>query len=117
VVSGILDDDDDDGYVIADALVFTGAKDAALRRSDFQNGCRWAKSVSDVGLPGLHFHDLRHTGNTLAAGTGASLADLMARMGHGRPAPRWSTSTPRTSATGHCRRAEGQHRRGTGSGT
>ena len=32
-------------------------------------------------MPGLHFHDLRHTGNTLAA-EGASLRDLMARMGH-----------------------------------
>jgi integrase len=30
----------------------------------------------------LHFHDLRHTGSTLAASTGASLRDLMARMGH-----------------------------------
>ncbi|MFI7647708.1 integrase [Micromonospora sp. NPDC049460] len=27
-------------------------------------------------------HDLRHTGNTLAARTGASTRDLMARMGH-----------------------------------
>ena len=33
-------------------------------------------------LPGLHFHDLRHTGNTLAAQAGVSLADLKARMGH-----------------------------------
>ncbi|MEQ7006213.1 hypothetical protein ABN028_08420 [Actinopolymorpha sp. B17G11] len=34
------------------------------------------------GLPGLHFHDLRHTGNVLAAQTtGATLRDLMARMG------------------------------------
>jgi integrase len=33
-------------------------------------------------MPGLHFHDLRHTGNTLAAQAGASLADLKARMGH-----------------------------------
>jgi integrase len=41
-------------------------------------------SISQAGLPeGFHFHDLRHTGNTLAAGTGASLADLMARVGHG----------------------------------
>jgi integrase len=32
-------------------------------------------------VPGLHFHDLRHTGNTLAAQTGVSLADLKARMG------------------------------------
>ena len=30
----------------------------------------------------FHFHDLRHTGNTLAAGTGASTRELMARMGH-----------------------------------
>jgi integrase len=38
--------------------------------------------VAAVGIAGLHFHDLRHTGNTLAAQTGASLADLKARMGH-----------------------------------
>ncbi|MBO0880604.1 MAG: site-specific integrase [Mycobacterium sp.] len=30
----------------------------------------------------MHLHDLRHTGNTRAAATGASLRDLMARMGH-----------------------------------
>ncbi|MCW2878445.1 MAG: integrase family protein [Sphaerisporangium sp.] len=35
-----------------------------------------------MGLPGLHFHDLRHTGNMLAAESGAGLKDLMARMGH-----------------------------------
>jgi integrase len=28
------------------------------------------------------FHDLRHTGNQLAAGTGATLRELMDRMGH-----------------------------------
>ncbi len=31
---------------------------------------------------GVHFHDLRHTGNTLTAQSRATLADLMARMGH-----------------------------------
>ncbi|MEU7590923.1 tyrosine-type recombinase/integrase [Micromonospora sp. NPDC049230] len=65
------------------ALVFTGAKGAVLRRSTFQNASRWSASVIAAGLPGFHFHDLRHTGNPLAAGTGASLADLMACMGHG----------------------------------
>ena len=36
-----------------------------------------------VELPGFHFHDLRHTGNSLATSTpGASLADLMSRRGH-----------------------------------
>ena len=34
------------------------------------------------GAPGLHFHDLWHTGNTFAAASGAGLRDLMARMGH-----------------------------------
>ncbi|WP_319464160.1 tyrosine-type recombinase/integrase [Micromonospora sp. RTP1Z1] len=67
----------------SDALIFTGAKGAALRRSNFQKAAGWAASVAAAGLPGFHFHDLRHTGNTLAAGTGASRADLMARMGHG----------------------------------
>jgi integrase len=42
----------------------------------------WTASVAAAGLPGFHFHDLRHTGNTLASRTGASLADLMAQMGH-----------------------------------
>jgi integrase len=66
-----------------DALNFTGAKGAVLRRSGFQTRSRRSDSVQQAGLPGLHFHDLRHTGNILAAGTGASLADLKARMGHG----------------------------------
>ena len=36
-----------------------------------------------MGLAGFHFHDLRHTGNTLAAASGASTRELMHRMGHG----------------------------------
>ncbi|MEH0970017.1 tyrosine-type recombinase/integrase [Micromonospora sp. CPCC 205546] len=39
-------------------------------------------AVGRIGQPHLHFHDLRHTGNTLAARTGASTRDLMGRMGH-----------------------------------
>ena len=30
----------------------------------------------------FRFHDLRHTGQTLAAATGATLADLKKRLGH-----------------------------------
>jgi hypothetical protein len=37
-------------------------------------------------VPTLHLHDLRQTGNTLAAQSGASLRDLMALMGHDSPA-------------------------------
>ena len=35
-----------------------------------------------ASLPGIHFHDLRHAGNTLTADAGASLRELMDRMGH-----------------------------------
>jgi hypothetical protein len=30
----------------------------------------------------VHFHDLRHTGNSLTATAGANLRELMTRMGH-----------------------------------
>jgi integrase len=35
--------------------------------------------------PDLRFHDLRHTGAVLAAQTGATLAELMNRLGHSTP--------------------------------
>ena len=38
--------------------------------------------METLGLPKLPFQDLRHTGNTLAAQSGASLSDLMDRMEH-----------------------------------
>jgi integrase len=42
---------------------------------------RWRDVVADAGIPGLRFHDLRPTGNTLAAPCG-STRELMSRMGH-----------------------------------
>lgn len=39
-----------------------------------------------AGRPDLRFHDLRHTGAVLAAQTGATLAELMGRLGHSTPA-------------------------------
>lgn len=47
---------------------------------------RFYTARAKVGLPGLRWHDLRHTGADLAAVTGATLADLMARLGHSTPA-------------------------------
>jgi integrase len=43
---------------------------------------RWNVALTAVGLTGVRFHDLRHTGNTLAARSGVSTRDLMTRMGH-----------------------------------
>jgi len=67
------------------AYVFTGPTGAFLRRGNFRKLVRWSEAVEAIGAPGLHFHDLRHTGNTLASKTGASLRDLMTRMGHDSP--------------------------------
>jgi integrase len=64
-----------------DALVCTRDKGGPLHRGNFNKRVRWVEKVA-AGAPGLHFHDLRHTGNTFAAMSGASLRDLMARMGH-----------------------------------
>jgi len=49
-----------------DALVFTGPKGGALRRAHFNNLTKWVETVKKLGVPGLHFHDLRHTGNLFA---------------------------------------------------
>ncbi|MEO3939350.1 tyrosine-type recombinase/integrase [Dermatophilaceae bacterium Soc4.6] len=38
-----------------------------------------------AGRPDLRWHDLRHTGAVLAAQTGATLAELMNRLGHSTP--------------------------------
>ena len=42
----------------------------------------WNRARNRVGCPDLRFHDLRHTGAVLAAATGATLPELMARLGH-----------------------------------
>jgi integrase len=64
-----------------DGLLFTGTQsDGPLPSVTWRRA--WDKARSSAGLTHLHFHDLRHAGNTLAAATGASTRELMARMGH-----------------------------------
>lgn len=65
------------------SLVFTGPKGAQLRRSNFTRA--WVKATEAAGLSGFHFHDLRQTGNQMAGNEGASLRELMERMGHSSP--------------------------------
>jgi integrase len=62
-------------------LVFMGPAGAALRRGNFRRRV-WLPALSKAGVPAVHFHDLRHTGNNLSAAAGANLRELMARMGH-----------------------------------
>lgn len=44
------------------------------------------RARTKVGKPEFRYHDLRHTGQTLAASTGATIKDLMRRLGHASPA-------------------------------
>ncbi len=67
-----------------DALVVTGRKGGPVRPHVLQ--AAWDRARTVIGREDLHLHDLRHTGNTWAAATGASTRELMARMGHASPA-------------------------------
>jgi integrase len=60
--------------------VFCGTRDQPIRRASLYTA--WRRAVRAIGFEELRFHDLRHTGNTLAAATGASTRELMARMRH-----------------------------------
>ena len=64
-----------------DAWVFTGERRNPIRSGNRNLLTGWKDAVAGIGRFGLHFHDLRHTGNTLAAQTYVSTKDLMARMG------------------------------------
>lgn len=64
-----------------DGHVFIGPRGGQLRRSNFRDDWIAARDAAGVTSE-LHFHDLRHTGNTLASTAGASTRELMTRMGH-----------------------------------
>jgi integrase len=69
----------------SDDLVFHSPDGEPMRRSNF-NRRIFRPAAAAAGLPAtFRFHDLRHTGSTLAASTGASTRELMARMGHASP--------------------------------
>jgi integrase len=62
-----------------DALVFTTRTGATCRQVA---PVAITKRLDAMGRDDVRVHDLRHTGNTLAAIAGASQAELMRRMGH-----------------------------------
>lgn len=58
------------------------ARDNSIKHA----GWGWYEARRVAGRDDLRFHDLRHTGAVLAAQTGATLAELMGRLGHSTPA-------------------------------
>ena len=67
-----------------DALLFPAKRGGYLAEGTLFRHFRKAREAAD--RPDLRFHDLRHSGAVLAAHTGATLAELMARLGHSSPA-------------------------------
>lgn len=66
----------------ADALLFPSMRDPLRHLQPTVLHQSWRKARSAAGRDDLRIHDLRHTGATLAAMTGATLAELQARLGH-----------------------------------
>lgn len=67
-----------------DGLLFPSASGGHLAPSTLYRVFYPARNKA--GRPDLRWHDLRHTGAVLAASTGATLAELMSRLGHSTPA-------------------------------
>jgi integrase len=66
-----------------DSLLFPNENDGHLQPSTLTR--HWYRARAEAGRKDLRWHDLRHSGAVLAAATGASLAELMARLGHSTP--------------------------------
>ncbi len=66
---------------------YVGANPDALLISETSRalGHWWDKARTQVGLSEIRLHDLRHSGLTWAAATGATVAELMHRAGHASP--------------------------------
>jgi len=69
-----------------DALLFPSAKDPHGHMRPATLTKVYYRARNAAGRPDLAFHHLRHTGATYAAQTGATLAELMDRLGHSTPA-------------------------------
>jgi integrase len=63
-----------------DSLVLTGMTGVPLTAKVLQ--VSWQRARAGVGRSDVHLHDLRHTGLTLAAATGATTVELVHRAGH-----------------------------------
>lgn len=65
------------------ALLFPAQHGGHLAPATLQR--QFYKARKAANRPDLRFHDLRHSGAVLAAQAGATLAELMNRLGHSTP--------------------------------
>lgn len=69
-----------------DGLLFPAAGDPTKHLAPSALYTVFYRAREAAGRPDLRWHDLRHTGAVLAAQSGATLAELMGRLGHSTPA-------------------------------
>jgi len=74
----------DHAQIGADGLLFYSPRDGTQLAHSTLLG-QFRRAAEAAGRPDLTPHALRHTGAVLAARSGASLAELMARLGHTTP--------------------------------
>lgn len=86
-------------FIEPEALVVSGNGGVILTRDALQGS--WERARLAVGRPDLRLHDMRHTGLTLAAATGATTSELMHRAGH--------ASTPAALRYQHATRDRDRH--------
>lgn len=77
-----------------EAFVFTTETGRPIWRCNFNKLVGWQAAVAGIGRPGLHFHDLRHTDNTLAADSGTSLRNYPPEARTNLRGRRWMTGRP-----------------------
>jgi Site-specific recombinase XerC len=65
------------------ALVFATSTGTTPARSNL--GVTWRRACATAGVPQVRLHDLRHVAQVFAAEAGATLPELMARLGHATP--------------------------------
>ena len=61
--------------------MFTSFTGGPLDRTNFRQRI-WLPTIEATGIESLAFHDLGHLAGTLAAISGATTKELMARLGH-----------------------------------
>jgi integrase len=69
------------------ALLFTGIMGVPIRRQNFNKLTGWPHAVEAIGTPGLHFRDLRRTGNQFAANSGPGCATSWRAWATTQPVP------------------------------
>jgi integrase len=62
-------------------LVFIGERGAVMRSQTFQRAA-FTKAATELGIPGFHPHELRHSAASMAIASGADVKVVQSLLGH-----------------------------------